>query len=151
MYILDSDVLGFYLNNPDNHPHLSKNIEDADAKGLLCTSIVTVEEVLAGRINHLRTAHVQKDEYSLLEAYRYLLEFVCEMPKFLILPFDEAAYAEFKGMPKPLIKGSVNDCRIAAIAISRDYIVVTNNRKDFSRIEAATSVKVEYWVNAPLS
>ena len=150
MYILDSDVLGFYLNHPDSYPHLCKKIDDADAKELLCTSIVTVEEIIAGRLAYLRSAPVQKSN-NLLQAYKYLLDFIVDIKKFLILPFDKTAYEIFQTIPRNVREGAVNDCRIAAIAFSRNYTVITNNAKDFERIKAAISVKVEYWVTAPLS
>lgn len=60
MYILDSDVLGFYLNHPDNYPYLSRKIDKADAQGLLCTSIVTIEEAVAGKISYILNKHVSK-------------------------------------------------------------------------------------------
>lgn len=73
-----------------------------------------------------------------------------DIKSFLVLPFDRAAYDVFQRFPTALRGGRVNDCRITAIALSRDYTVVTNNGKDFEPIKAATGVKVEYWVNAPL-
>lgn len=147
MYILDSDVLGFYLNHPDNYPHLCKKIDDADAKKLLCTSIVTVEEAIAGKLNYLRRATVQKS-LDVVQAYNYLLDFMIDIRRLLILPFDKDAFEIFQTIPRNVRESAVNDCRIAAIALSRGDTVVTNNGKDFSRIEDATSVKVEYWVNA---
>lgn len=152
MYILDTDVLGFYLNKPDNYQHLTRHIEDADSRGLLCTNIITVEEVLAGKLSHLNTVRQMRprNEELLLEAYRYLLEFMLDIRRFLILPFDKAASDVFQAFPNNIKEHSVNDCRIAAIAYSRDYTVITNNGTDFNRIKAATQVKVEYWVNAPL-
>lgn len=150
MYILDSDVLGFYLNRPDSYPHLCRKIDDADAKELLCTSIITVQEALAGRLDYLRSATVQKSD-SVLQAYQYLQDFLIDIRKFLILPFDKAAYQVFQTIPGKVREGAVNDCRIAAIAFANDYTVITNNAKDFERIKMAIPVKVEYWATAPLS
>ncbi|MBI3649819.1 MAG: type II toxin-antitoxin system VapC family toxin [Acidobacteria bacterium] len=148
MYILDSDVLGFYLNYLDNYPHLCQRIAEADAKKLLCTSIVTVEEAIAGKLSYLRRAETQKS-IEVIQGYKYLLDFISDISRFLILPFDQQAYEIFQTIPRSVRESAVNDCRIAAIALSRSATVVTNNGKAFSRIEAATSVPVAYWVNAP--
>lgn len=148
MYILDTDVLGFYLREPLNYPHLYRRIKEADAKELLCTTVITVEEMTAGSIASIRNARVQQSE-EIVRAYKYLSELINDLKKFIILPFDKEAYNTYQTIPKKVRKGAVNDCRIAAIAISKGYTVITNNGKDFSRIEDETFVKVGYWVNAP--
>ena len=149
MYTLDTDVLSFYLSEPQKYPHLCSKMEEADAKALLCITVITIEEMTAGAIAYVRNGHVQQSE-EIIKAYAYLFELTHDLKKFIALPFDKSAYDIYQRIPKNVRRGAVNDCRIAAIAMSKGYTVVTNNGKDFSRIEAATSVKVEYWVNARL-
>jgi tRNA(fMet)-specific endonuclease VapC len=66
---------------------------------------------------------------------------------FDILPYDETAsrhYGETRAdlEKKGLVIGPL-DLLIAAHAISRDLVLVTNNEKEFKRIQ---SLKVENWV-----
>lgn len=70
MYVLDTDVLGFYLNNPNQYPYLRDNILSADAKGLLCTTVITVEEMMGGLIDEIRKGATQKSEKKIIEAYK---------------------------------------------------------------------------------
>jgi predicted nucleic acid-binding protein len=150
VYILDTDVLAYYLDAPNEYPHLRDNIQDADAKGLLCTSIITVEEMVIGAVVELRKKEYQNGD-EIVQQYYYLFELIRDLQRFIVLPFDKRAYDAYQRIPQRVIDNTgTNDCRIAAIALSRDFTVVTNNGKHFSRIEAATSVKVKYWVNTPL-
>jgi len=64
-----------------------------------------------------------------------------------VLPFDSAAAASFADIAVKLEKkGSplgVTDLMIAAVAITNDRILVTNNTKHFNRV---TGLKIENWV-----
>jgi len=68
------------------------------------------------------------------------------IPPFEILPYDEAA-SKYYGMIRSQLEPQGNvigplDMLIAAHALSRDLILVTNNEKEFLRIK---SLKVENW------
>ncbi|MDR1292660.1 MAG: type II toxin-antitoxin system VapC family toxin [Clostridiales Family XIII bacterium] len=59
--------------------------------------------------------------------------------QFEIVPFDERAAIKYgkirAGLIKNKLKVGPNDLAIAATIMSRDGILVTNNEKDFSRID----------------
>jgi tRNA(fMet)-specific endonuclease VapC len=57
--------------------------------------------------------------------------YFCAIP---ILPFDELAAAQFRTLQSRRIRIGTNDLRIAAIALARQAILVTSNRRDFERI-----------------
>ncbi|MDA3941057.1 MAG: type II toxin-antitoxin system VapC family toxin [Spirochaetia bacterium] len=85
---------------------------------------------------------------------KYKNQNIKRLDKFLI-PFEILAYdeiaAKFYGEirikleEQGLIIGSL-DLLIAAHALSKDLVLVTNNEKEFKRIK---SLKVENWVNKP--
>ena len=53
----------------------------------------------------------------------------------LILPFDEAAVAEFQKLPVQLIRRiGGRDARIAAIALAHGATVMTANKRDFQQV-----------------
>ncbi len=78
------------------------------------------------------------------EALQTLIAKLCQSQ---ILPFTDADYTHYES-----IYGEVGDaaldCRIAASARRRGWVVVTRNKKDFERIKR-TGVKVEYWADPP--
>jgi tRNA(fMet)-specific endonuclease VapC len=65
---------------------------------------------------------------------------------FEIVPFDDRAAASYGTIRAALIDGGLrvgpNDIAIAATVLSRDGILVTNNEKDFSRVEG---LSIENW------
>jgi predicted nucleic acid-binding protein len=143
VYILDTDVLGFYLKA--SNPRLTEKVKDAAGRRLLYITVISVEEMMFGSICELHKSHVQKDVVRLTKGYYYVQKLVEDFKRFRILPFDQRAYNEFQGIPRNIRNAHVSDCRIAAIALARKATVVTNNSKDFPSIEGATGVKVEYW------
>ena len=68
MYILDTDVLSFYLTEPQKYPYLCDRIEEADYKALLRITVITIEEMTAGAIAQVRTRRVQQSE-EIIQAY----------------------------------------------------------------------------------
>jgi predicted nucleic acid-binding protein len=81
----------------------------------------------------------------LLRVYHALddiLRLICKLP---IKPFDEDAYHHYLGMPGHI---DVNDRRIAAIALSNNFTVVSHNKEDFAAIKAVRpSLRIEDWVD----
>lgn len=104
-----------------------------------CTTIITVEEQMRGWLSLIaRTRNTPKE----VDAYRRLdslLTFFAEIP---VLGYDEAAADQFGVLrARPSRVGSM-DLRIAAIALSKDALLLSGNIKDFGRIP---SLKVEDW------
>lgn len=141
--ILDTDILSYWQRGTQPIERYIQSIPD----NLLATTVITVEEQLSGRLKKMKecydelcrrlrkTAKVGDLINDLFNAYVYLhetLKFWCEL-KLKILPFNKDAAAKFVNL-KSQIKIKTKDLQIATIALSVDGVVVTHNRRDFSKV-----------------
>lgn len=130
MYLLDTNICIYAIKkkSEDLLEKLSRNLEN----GILISSL-TVAELEFGVSN---SQFPEKNRFSLLEF----------LSIFTILDFretDSIPYGEIKTYlrKKGTIIGPI-DLLLAAQALSNDLVLVTNNTKEFSRIE---NLKIEDW------
>jgi tRNA(fMet)-specific endonuclease VapC len=132
MYMLDTDICIFIIKRkPKNVLNRFKLVQP----GQLAMSSITFAELMNGakKSQHIE-ANIEK-----LNALAELLD---------ILPFDKRAAAFYGDVRSAIekkgeIKGS-NDLLIAAHALSLDLILVTNNEKEFKRIDG---LRIENWTS----
>jgi tRNA(fMet)-specific endonuclease VapC len=60
----------------------------------------------------------------------------------LVIPFDAAAARVFEGLITQRIRIGTMDLRIAAIALSRELVLVTRNASDFRKVPG---LRIEDW------
>jgi predicted nucleic acid-binding protein len=150
VYVLDSDVFSLYFVRENPSPPLKYRIESTPYEQLWITPI-NVEESIRGALKLIQQYNEAKDDSRarLTFAYDLLLKVKLALSKPQILPFDDKAYAEYAKIPRGLEKTvKTGDCRIAAIAVSRDYTVITKNIRDYARIQTAIPVKFLDWSDA---
>lgn len=131
MYMLDTDICIYIIKRkPKNVLNRLKLLET----GQLAMSSITFAELMNGakKSQHVE-ANVEK-----LNALSELMD---------ILPFDKRAALIYGDVRSSLEKrgetiGSI-DLLIAAHALSLDLILVTNNEKEFRRVDG---LKIENWV-----
>jgi tRNA(fMet)-specific endonuclease VapC len=131
MYMLDTDICIYIIKRkPKNVLNRLKLLET----GQLAMSSITFAELMNGakKSQHVE-ANVEK-----LNALSELMD---------ILPFDKRAALIYGDIRSSLEKrgktiGSI-DLLIAAHALSLDLILVTNNEKEFRRVDG---LKIENWV-----
>lgn len=130
-FLIDTNICIYIMN--ERPPGVIKKFKKLDP-GVIGISSITVSELQYG---------VSKSKYKKQNLKR-LEEFLVP---FDILPYDELA-SEFYGdirlnlEERGRIIGPL-DLLIAAHAISRSLVLVTNNDKEFKRIK---SLKIENWV-----
>jgi tRNA(fMet)-specific endonuclease VapC len=120
-FLLDTDVCIYLLT--DAFPRLTARIGDCD-EGSVGVSSITFAELSHG------SANGKMPPPPVLDAF---------LGAIILCPFDEAAARAYATLP--LRRGRF-DRLIAAHAISRDLILVTNNTRDFADIPG---VRVENW------
>jgi tRNA(fMet)-specific endonuclease VapC len=57
----------------------------------------------------------------------------------IVLPFDREAAVIFDNLRNQRIAGSTMDLRIAAIALSRNLVLLTRNQRDFEKVPGLVS------------
>lgn len=133
MYVLDTNILKLYFEQPQNYPYLVQQIRDADARRLLCITIVNTQEILAHAVNVIKDRPNQK-EHEILRLYDDLFKLITFLKRFSILPFDQAAYHQFIVIGKTQTSIGTRDRRIAAIALANDATVITANQQHFDLV-----------------
>jgi tRNA(fMet)-specific endonuclease VapC len=131
MYMLDTDICIYIIKqkpqNVLNHLKLLK-------PGQLSISSITFAELMNGA----KKSKYIEENIARLNALTELLD---------VLPFDQQAAVSYGDVRSSLEKrgktiGS-NDMLIAAHALSLNLILVTNNEKEFKRVDG---LKIENWV-----
>ncbi len=138
-HLLDTDHLSI-LQRPTGreYPILVANI-NLHPVGSVVASIISFHEQTLGAhslINQARNATELVRRYELLS--RVLIGFT----GFAVLPFDDPASTAFDSLQARKLRIGTLDKRLAAIALSRNLVVVTRNARDFSQI---SGLQVEDW------
>lgn len=130
-YMLDTNIIAYAKNK---RPASVLERLTAQQPSDVCISAITMAELEFGIF------HSSKPAQNRLA----LLAFLSGIQ---ILPFDSDAAREYGAIRHSLTKSGTligaNDMLIAAHAKSRDLILVTNNAREFERVEGLT---VENWI-----
>ena len=130
MFMLDTDICIYIIKKkPQKVFEKLQRLQTGD----LAMSVITFAELMNGAKKSLRI----KENTNKLEELAEILE---------IKPFDKnaaIAYGDIRSNleKKGMIMGS-NDMLIASHALSLDWILVTNNEKEFKRVKG---LKIENW------
>jgi len=131
MYLLDTNICIYILKNKPIE--VFEKFKKLNIKDLKLSSI-TVSELYYGVYNS------QQVEKNLEIIKNFLIPFE-------ILDFDEKSGIEYAKIKSSLRKKGILigelDMQIAGIALSNNLILVTNNEKEFKRIN---NLKIENWV-----
>ena len=132
IYILDTNIISYLIKNRDYS--LINKFESVSKENTIGVSSITIAELYYG---------VRKKGSQKLEAL--VNEFLLPLQRY---SFDEKAAFEYGNIRTQLeSKGEVigsNDLLIASHTKSLDAILITNNTKEFERIE---NLNIENWVN----
>lgn len=94
---------------------------------------------MIGAHNFINRAQTDPD---IRRGYTLLSEILQCFASAPILPFDVQAIAVFQELRQQKIRVSTMDLRIAAIALSRDLVLLTRNLQDFRKVPA---LKFQDW------
>ena len=124
-YPFDTDHLTLFQHG---HPHVGQRLY-AHAPGTVGISVVTVQEALQGRLAAVARA---SDGPSRISDYALLRRTLADIARFPIVDYDQPAEDQLQ---RPhAVRIGMQDRKIAATALANQPIVVTANRRDFSRV-----------------
>jgi tRNA(fMet)-specific endonuclease VapC len=134
-YVLDTDILSLW---EANDPLVTQRVRDHKGEGV-GTTIVTIEEQYDGWKKRLKKARKRE----LVRVYTEMLKAVRFLANLPILTYSNAAYDKYEELLADF--HATNDLRIAAIAMSKGAILVTNNTAHFEPI-SRMGLLIENWV-----
>jgi tRNA(fMet)-specific endonuclease VapC len=97
----------------------------------LAVTIISVEEQLYGRLNQIRRS--QNTEIMTV-AYDDLQRTIRRFQSLRVLPFNAEAAQLYQGFLDQKIRIGSHDLRIAAIVLVHGGVLLTRNRRDFSKV-----------------
>jgi tRNA(fMet)-specific endonuclease VapC len=124
-YVLDTDHLTLFQHG---HPLVVHRL-GLQLAGTVGISVVTVEEMLRGRLARLASA---QDAKTRIGQYKLLAETLQLFDQFPWVSYDQAVEDEFQRIRR--IRIGTQDLKIAATALAKQVPVVTGNRRDFARV-----------------
>lgn len=139
LWVFDTDCLSLFQRG---HPQINQRIQEVDPEHLAVT-IVTVEEQLYGRLNRIRRS---PSGDALILAYAKLRETVEDFNQLNLRDFDRPALMQYQELIQQRIRIGTQDLKIGAVALSRNAVLVTRNRRDFEQIPG---LQWEDWTRAP--
>lgn len=138
MLILDTDHLSALASERAASVQLLARL--ANSGDSVATIVVCVEEHVRGwlaRISKARTSEAS------VAAYAKFQRAVEDLGQGTILPFDAAAAAKFEQLRSIKLGMGTADLRIAAIALSRNQLLLSRNLRDFQRVP---ELRVDDWL-----
>lgn len=130
-HLFDSDHISFLLRRSSpEYPAVARRVAGHRPDDLAFPVVGFQEQVLGANayINRARTPA------EVLRGYEILSELVAGYRAAPVAPFDAAALVEYDRLRALKVRIGTNDLRIAAIARSRNLIVVTRNTSDFGQV-----------------
>jgi Predicted nucleic acid-binding protein, contains PIN domain len=138
-YLLDTDHISFLQRGSSlEYTRLTDQMSQHSPSdfGL---SVVSFHEQTLGAHDFINRAKTNTDT---IRGYTLLLEILQGFANAPVLPFDPVAITIFEQMRSQQVRVSTMDLRIAAIAISRNLVLLTRNVRDFSKVPG---LKTEDW------
>jgi tRNA(fMet)-specific endonuclease VapC len=138
-YLLDTDHISILQRQAGSeYATLLLRIAQHPPIDLAC-SIISFHEQILGCHTYISQARRTED---VVRGYAMLAQVLRDFTEALVIPFDAAAAVVFEGLIAQRIRVGTMDLRIAAIALSREMVLVTRNASDFRKVPG---LRVEDW------
>ncbi|HEX8735402.1 MAG TPA: type II toxin-antitoxin system VapC family toxin [Pyrinomonadaceae bacterium] len=139
MIILDTDSLSLLDREKIiESSKLRQNLEKSSPDEIF-TTIITFEEHMRGWLAFIAKSKTMEQQ---IYAYQKLHRFLESYRNTLVIDFDENAAQIFQNLKSQKIRIGTMDLKIAAIALSRNAILVSRNLADFQQVP---ELVVEDW------
>ncbi|HXH11467.1 MAG TPA: type II toxin-antitoxin system VapC family toxin [Alphaproteobacteria bacterium] len=105
----------------------------------LACSIISFHKQILGCHTYISQARRAED---VVRGYGMLAQVLRDFTEALVIPFDAAAPVVCEGLVAQRVRVGTMDLRIAAIALSREMVLVTRNVSDFRKVPG---LRIEDW------
>lgn len=139
MFLLDTDHVSILQRQSQPAYGKLRARMELHPEELFFLSIVGFQEqVLGGNafVNRARSSE------GVLRGYQIMAEVLATYADAQVLPFDAQAEGVFAALRSQKVRIGTMDLRIAAIALSRDFTVLTCNLTDFGQVPG---LRIEDW------
>jgi tRNA(fMet)-specific endonuclease VapC len=139
MFVLDTDHITILQRQ--TQPELARLLPrlGQHPQAAFYWTVISLHEQSLGAHTFVNRARTPAGVVSGYELFRQLLLYYCAAQ---VLPFDQAASAVFGLLQPQRIRIGTMDLRIASIALSRNFTVLTRNVGDFRQVP---NLNVEDW------
>ncbi len=138
IYVLDTDTV---TRQQANHPAVRRRLEQLPPTQIF-TTVITLREQLRGR---LAVVDRVAEGVQLVKAYQQLQSTIDYFKQVNVLSFTVETAVRLQQLRDQKIRVGSQDLRIAAIVLSAGGVLVTSNRRDFSRVPG---LQIEDWALA---
>jgi tRNA(fMet)-specific endonuclease VapC len=138
-YLLDTDHISILQRQAGSeYATLLMRISQHPPTDLAC-SIISFQEQILGCHTYISQARRAED---VVRGYGMLAQVLQDFTEALVIPFDAAAVVVFEELVGQRVCLGTMDLRIAAIALSREMVVVRRNTSDFRKVPG---LRIEDW------
>lgn len=130
-YLLDTDHISFLQRRSGSEftRLMIRMGQHSPSDFVLC--VVSFHEQVLGAHNFINRARTNTDT---IRGYTLLSETLQGFAAAPVLPYDAQAIAAFDELREQRVRVSTMDLRIAAIALSRNLVLLTRNISDFRKV-----------------
>jgi tRNA(fMet)-specific endonuclease VapC len=140
MMLLDTDHINV-LTNPESRQRADLLAKmQAAGDQLFATSAISVEEQVRG---WLALINATSDVVKQVPYYERFVSLFVFFRHWVIVPFDERAARQFKGLRQQRLRLGTMDLKIASIALVHNTKLLSANLRDFRRVPG---LQVESWL-----
>lgn len=130
-YLLDTDHLSILQRQKgEDYRNLSRRMAP-HLPSDFAISIVTLHEQILGSHTYISRA---RNQHEVIKGYEIMGRIVSDFKVLPIIGFDVNAATVYDGLASQRIQLAKMDARIAAIALSRQLVLLTRNYRDFSKV-----------------
>lgn len=135
-YLLDTDHISFLQRRSGSEYVKLSNRITQQPPADFAFSVISFHEQVIGAHTFITRSQTSDD---VVRGYTLLREIIQGFSAAPVLPFDAKAAAIFEELRAQRVRIATMDLRIAAIALSRNLVLLTRNIGDFRRVPNLTT------------
>jgi tRNA(fMet)-specific endonuclease VapC len=139
MYVLDTDHLIIVQRCSEPEWSALRDRMQQHDRGDFYLTVVSVHEQMLGANTYITRARSRTE---MVRGYQMIETAMIDYQRFKVLAFDEPAAIRFEELRSQGIRIGTMDLRIASVALSHDFTVLTRNTMDFGKVPG---LRVEDW------